>query len=287
VEEALAYLVRASDRVARLLARETATAGVSSVRLLWEGPDELVIASRDGPADAPALTAGAPLLPLVDWRALAYPARPDEAIAPIEGDPGDIALLRAAALAGDRDPYPALAVGGLLVLPTARIWPRGVLRAVQCRLTDPVSFALIAGGEVAVFPDLQGWSASDWAERAIAEHRSWLEDQPPAGVATDRAMGLLFTAARAALFRTSLASGEPALALTVAAVARSLAQRDERSAVVAESAYRSYRRWRLEGATPSRSDVEPMRRLVRGLPGFARHGDFGPRAEDVRVPARG
>jgi DNA-binding NarL/FixJ family response regulator len=56
-----------------------------------------------------------------------------------------------------------------MVLPAER-W-RSRLRAVTCPVTDPVSFALVAGGTVARFPNVDGWSAEHAARRAVAEHR--------------------------------------------------------------------------------------------------------------------
>ena len=50
----------------------------------------------------------------------------------------------------------------------------GRMRMLQAWFTDPVSFAVLSGSTVAVFPSARGWCASDWARRAVAERRAWL-----------------------------------------------------------------------------------------------------------------
>ena len=119
------------------------------------------------------------LLPLTDWRARAVPSpfEPDECFALLPGDPAEPRTLGAAATAGSAGPYPALRSGELLVI-ASRGWMRSRLRTAQCAVTDPVSFALLAGREVADFPDAPGWSIRDSAERAVVEHRGWLEERP-------------------------------------------------------------------------------------------------------------
>src|SRR4029078_11754709 len=100
---------------------------------------------------------------------------------------------------------------------------------------------LADGRAVARFPELAGWSAVHCARRAVAEHRAWLSADggayPPHGWVgmqsaysepSMRTMGLLFTAARAALFLESIDEGRPELAVTVAGVADCLVGRDSR-----------------------------------------------------------
>ena len=67
-----------------------------------------------------------------------------------------------------------------------------------------------ATGDVALFPELAGWSARDVATRAVTEHGAWLAAGPhePNG----EMLGKLATAARAAAFLQSIEDGEPALA---------------------------------------------------------------------------
>jgi hypothetical protein len=143
----LPVLVRLSERIAATLAEEVAGAGTTEVRLVGGDGDEQ---------------------PLVDWRAVVWPDHPVETFRVVRGDPGDPAALASAARhAGS---YRALRAGRLLVLPSLDV-PAGVaLRAVQCELTDPVSFALVDGRRVARFPNVAGWSARAWAERAVREH---------------------------------------------------------------------------------------------------------------------
>src|SRR5205814_3110784 len=139
--------------------------------------------------------------------------------------------------------------GNLLILPAARAegrdhgsepehgsarWHRVKLRGIQCPPSDPVSFALVEGKRLALYPNVPGWSAHDCASRAVAEHyawlaggrrdgnvRGWVAAQTPAEPAPAVTLGRLFTAARAGLFLESL-SEKPELALTVPAVAARL-----------------------------------------------------------------
>jgi hypothetical protein len=132
------------------------------------------------------------------------------------------------------------------------------LRAVQCPESDPVSHALVAGATAAEFPQLPGWSARECAERAVLEHRAWLEveaDRDP----VQRRLAMLFSGARAAVFATSLEAGEPLLPLTAAAT---VAAFDGSSRVAAESAYEQYEAARAGGPPPTPSVVDAFRRVV-------------------------
>src|SRR5205085_9213161 len=111
--------------------------------------------------------------PLADWRTVVWPSIPYETFVPVAGDPTEPDVVREA-IAPEIGLFRALRLGPLLVLPTLT---RGALRAVQCPLTDPVSFALLDGRETAAFPAAPGWSAHDWARRAVDEHRAWLESE--------------------------------------------------------------------------------------------------------------
>jgi hypothetical protein len=143
---------------------------------------------------------------------------------------------------------------------------------VQCPASDPVSFALLDGRAHAAFPEMPGWSARDWAARAVAEHRAWLtagRDVPSAGdwiAARPRAVwggqatvGLLLCAARAALLFDSFESGRPALPLTLADVIAELAARVPGADADATEAR----------TAPSPAAVERLRRQVASLPAYA------------------
>lgn len=222
-------------------------------------------------------------VPLADWRALALPQldwsspeRPqlvEERLEPRAGDPGDPAAVLAAAARDVAGRVPAMRAGSLLVEPTLDPWGRGRLRTVQCPASDPVSFALLDGRAHAAFPELPGWSARDWAGRAVAEHGAWLaagrKAIPSAGdwiAARPRAVldgpatvGLLLCAARAALLLESFESGRPVLPLTLADVTAELAARTP--GVGADAA---------EARTaPSPAVVERLRRQVESLPAYA------------------
>ena len=197
--EVLPAFVRMTRRIDRLIAEEIGQAGVERIALA-------------GCAGAGA--AGA--LPLVDWPAVAAPASFAEAFAVGSGDPGDPQALAAATRGHRLGFYHALRSDELLVLP-ARPLPRTRMRALKSRSTDPVSFALLDGETVAEFPRARGLSASDLAARAVAEHRAWLRTRrvpprpwsPPPPACHD--LGMLLSAARAALLCETVRAGEPEL----------------------------------------------------------------------------
>ena len=182
------------------------------------------------------------------------PELPDELFVPVPGRPDDPDALAAAGrerlgVVRDRD---VLVQAG----PAA-----GTLRGAQTPVTDPVSAALLDASREAVFPSLPGWSARDCALRAVAEHRSWLAAQPAALHANDRALGLLFTAARAALFLQSLDGDRPTLALTAAATAEALGDSDR--ALAELEACRGGTR------APDRDVLDSFRACVEALPPYA------------------
>jgi hypothetical protein len=278
VSETLPTLVRLSSRLARRLAADVEPAGATEVRLAWGGQDELIVPGGAGREHS--------LLPLADWRALARPLPLDESFALLPLDPASPADLGATAGAHSV-PYPALRAGELLVMPTTR---GGHLRSVQCRTTDPVSFALADGAARAAFPEVRGWSAGDWARRAVAEHRAWLglgePGEPPAlrelmrGQARTVAprpltLSRLLTAARAALFLDSLERGEPVLALTAAAVADRLG---------ADDVLAWHRACREEGGDPPARVVGAFRETVLALPAY-RPAGWWTAATPARIPA--
>jgi predicted nucleotidyltransferase len=264
--ETLPVVARLSARIARHLESEVAEAGATEVRLVGGGEEELFGAFAQRPG---ARTNGfrPRLLPLTDWRSRASTWRPDEAFALLPGDAGDPAALAATARSARDGLQPALHSAALIVLPTAGVdHGHARLRAVQCSLTDPVSWALVEGGRVASFPGVAGWSARDSAVRAVAEHRAWLRHS--AGLVPD-ALARPFNAARAALFLESLDAGRPELALTMGATARLLGARGEAASDASGEAYESYRAWRLSGERPAPGVAPRLHELVRALPAYS------------------
>ena len=262
LEQTLPILGRLSARIAALLAAQVAEARVTEVRLVCSEP----LLSHGNWRPAPALDDGvAPaVLPLCDWRALVRPGLPDDAFAPLPGDPCDPAVVAAAATAQPAGVYPALRADGLLILPAATHW-RSRLRAIQCATTDPVSFALLAERPIALFPDVRGWSARDTARRAVAEQRAAVAAAPDAG----RELAALLTAARAALFHERLRAGEPELAVTVNDVVRGLAGASPAAAAVADDALGHFREYSLRRTPPPDATVSALRELVLGLAPYA------------------
>jgi hypothetical protein len=214
-------------------------------------------------------------LPLVDWRARTAPAGPEEWLGLVTESAEDPAALALAARSEGGGLQPALRDDGLLVLPTDSE-EATLLRAVQCPQTDPVSFALADGRPAASFPDLAGWSARDCARRAVAEHAAWLRRQRDPGSLTEASLGLLFTAARAALFLESVQAGEPELAITTGTLGDALTERAGRSRDTVDAALASY----SEGGPAPAGAVSALHGLVAALPAYTEAG--GPRGESRR-----
>jgi hypothetical protein len=273
LSRSLDHLVALSERISGRLRAELAGEGSTEVRLAGD-PGDLLLPRRKPPAGS---------VPLLDWRALAVPSLPDEALLPrregiTAGPLGDAIMSPEAAV------YPALRSRDLMTLPVSEAWPCGILRAIQMPLTDPVSFALIDGAEAASFPDVSGWSAGDWARRAVAEHAAWLSRNPVEQVGGPtarewldgqadqappvlRALAKLITAARAGLFQESLVAGEPVLPLSVVATCRLLA---DRAGSVAEEAVGAYRAVRSGDQPDAPGELlDPLRRAVLELPVYA------------------
>jgi hypothetical protein len=266
LDEALIEFVAASCRLAEWLTGQALQHGTVDVRLVGE-VDELLLPHREQDGGLASSSAAGRILPLADWRALAHPSLPDEALQPIGGEPTDPAAIAAAARAEDGARYPALRDGHLLVLPTADLWVRGRLRAVQCPASDPVSFALLAGSTVASFPRVMGWDAGDWARRAVAEHRANLRYVAPriAGEEPGKALAYGFSAGRAAILLDSVHHGEPTLPLTIASTAELLADRVAVPAVCTD-ALEAYARWRTTGAPVSTHVAQKLVEQVGRLP---------------------
>jgi hypothetical protein len=264
--QTLEAFLRLTGRIASRLGEEVEAEGFENVRLSWV-EDELVLAPGASDPLRALLGSGLRLLPLVDWRALAWPAAPDEAFAEVPGHPADPATLGAATMAGRGGPYPALRHDALLVFP-AQPHRRTLLRAVQSPLTDPISFAVLDGSRVARFSRAAGWSIEETASRAVAEHRAWLRAGGGTGATSGETLGLLFAAARAGLLLESLESPEAELALTVAAVARSLSDGGRMPDARSESAYQAYLECRSGGSSPPARVLADLRRCVLALPAY-------------------
>jgi hypothetical protein len=257
VAQMLPHLVELSSRIAELLGREVAGADRTEVALVGDCPNGC--------------------LPLVDWRALVCGWLPDECLLPDRGDPRDPGAITRSALRGGSGRQPALRHGHLTVLPVARLdGGLGRLRALQCRLTDPVSLALLDGRDTASFPGVAGWSARDWALRAVAEHGAWLATRPESADPPPLAGPIM--AARAALFLSSLEEGDPLLTLTPAATLRELADRVPGARTVAEEAAGEFEDWRALGRAP---DPAVSRALIAAVRDAWPHHHSRARAETV------
>jgi hypothetical protein len=218
------------------------------------------------------------LLPLADWRARTPsplwragrvdPLLPDEALCPVAGDPTDPAVLALLARSSRPELRPTVRWNGVLVLPSSEYFD-GLYRSVQFESSDPVSFALLASEERAVFPEFGGWSASHCARRAVDDHAFWLQRFPATDPSeTGTSLGLLLGAARAALFEQSLERGEPELAVTVGAAASRLAAEHPASAGLLDETLGGYRAWRAGGERPDPASVIALRRLIEDLPAY-------------------
>jgi hypothetical protein len=272
VAEALGCLVRLTSRIATLLAREVVADGTTEVQLSYDAGTLLALPRTTGDPLRAVAGAGIRLLPLVDWRALVYPGRPDEAFAPLPGSPSDPAVVAAAALAGRTGAYGALRADGLLVLPAAGAPARTRLRSVHCPLTAPVSLAVLDGATTAHFPNVPGWSVSDLARCAVAEHHRWLQqagDRIDACSGPDlRAnLGALIGAARAALLWEGVTSGRPELPLPVADVATSLSRHPGWEDGLAMEVGDAYTDWR-SGERASRLPMRELRSRTMRLPAY-------------------
>jgi hypothetical protein len=262
--DSLALLVRMSQRIAAAMEGQLAGRGSTPVRLSGD-PRELVLAHGDWrPPPGISDATGAVLMPLVDPRSLLLPRNPDEVFVVLAGDVGDPRQVGAAARAKPSGPRPLMRAGDVFVLPSAdRSATR--MRAVHCRLSDPVSFALLEGEPVAAFPNVRGWSASDVARRAVAEHGAGVRDAP----ADDgRTLGLLLSAVRAGLFHAGVLAGAPGLPVTVTEAVRSWADADPAARGAAEDALAHYRAYAATRAVPPPATVAALRRLVLALPSY-------------------
>jgi hypothetical protein len=263
--EVVPVLMRMSARIAGRLAEEVEDEGSTEVRLAGSA-DEVVVPHGMERASEP--------LPLCDWRGLAQPRLPDETFFLFPGEASEPETLRAASHACAYGPLAVLRSDELMVS-AALVRRRTELRAIKCPLTDPVSFAVADGHATAAFPDVAGWSAQDWARRAVAEHRAWLE-APPAPVPGLRpqevsggVLAMLLTAARAAVFHESVcADTTPELPLTVAATARRLVERSASDATAVEDGLGRYREFAIRRTPPPQATIDALREVVARLPAY-------------------
>ncbi len=270
--EFLPSFVRLSSRIAAAIGSDAAEAGFTDVRLFAGEEADLALPPDAGERFRRLFPGGAlpHQLPLVDWRALVVPPLPDETFALLPEDGSELGAISRAAREMRAGQHPALRTDGLLLFPAGML---DRLRTVQCGATDPVSFALAEGRSVASFPNLRGWSAQDWARRAVAEHRAWLESRGsplPDTTSSNRESVLeqlarLLTATRAALFLQTLADGEPELALPLVAVAERIGVRDGKAGAVAQEAVAAYRCCRRENRPVPVQSVSALAEVVRGL----------------------
>jgi hypothetical protein len=267
--EFLRAFLRLSSRIAGQIGADLHGAGRTEVSLLGGAEPELALPHGGWEPTGPWPASAAPrLFPLADWRAIAYPTMPDETFAPVAGDPGDPDQLAATALVMEKGPYATLTADGLQVRPYHG--GRARLRAVQCQVTDPVSFALTEERATASFPDVVGWSARDTARRGVAEHGAWLSEHPVPTEPSGEHLGVLITAARAALFLESIDESRPELAVTAAATMSALADRTAGVRGVAEAAWEAYRQFARDWVAPPSASVIALDEVVRSLPAYAR-----------------
>ena len=278
VERLLACFVRVSDAIAGLVDETALGSGVTQVHLLG--------AELGAPSAHEVV--------LLDWRALALPPLDpsipgltcvvEERLVRVDDDPTDPAALMAAAARAETGRVPALRHGSLLIEPALDVWGHGRLRLVQCRASDPVSAGLLDGNAHAAFPDVAGWSARDWARRAVAEHRAWLfagrNQRPsphrwmgprPANVwatATAATLGLLLSAARSARFLESIEEGRPELTLRFSDLPAALAARHPGLGADAAEACAALDESRRERVPLPPELAGHLRRQVESLPAY-------------------
>jgi hypothetical protein len=138
---------------------------------------------------------------------------------------------------------------------------------VQCTLSDPVSFALLAGSQAAAFPNVGGWSIAETAAEAHVEHLAWLARHRGQLLRGDHIAPLL-SCGRAALFSEAVAAHAPELPLTLRATATSLGERYPRARGIAEEALASFAAWRRLDIAPPPRLAERLYRVVAELPAY-------------------
>jgi hypothetical protein len=257
VPEVLAWALSKVKTVADKLGEGSSEAGdATTVKLAGAGSSRAI----------PAVTArDDDVLPLADWHARVLVRPFDEGLVPTPGDPTDLDFLAHCARAGDEVRLRAIQHDGILLL-AALHYGRAVYRAVQCPVSDPVSFALLRGERAATFPATRGWSAPDGARRAVEEHALWLSSSPSSSPSL-RTLGRLLNAARAASFASSVESASPTLPLSRTAVAMN----PPAGVSTVEDAVAAYAASLSDGSAVPHDLVEELREELRRLPVFAEH----------------
>jgi hypothetical protein len=252
---ALPHLVELSRAVSRRL-EAGLDDGWTEVQITWGGAQELIV-----PAEERA--GGGRWVPLCDWRSLCVTREPDKALRHVGSEP---AIARVAECLDMRHGWvqPALGDAELLVLPAPEDYSQ--IRCVACRLNDPVSIALVEGVGVARFPEAWGFSARDWARRAIAER--WAQAPEWEFGSERRRIGALFAAARAALFSDSIATGQPELPLTVTATAERLTEVRTSRRTAIEACMERYRALTNAGEDGSVGEVQAVSELIEVVHGL-------------------
>ena len=262
LERTLPLLVRLAERIAELIDGQALATGFTEVSLRGGDPTGPVV-SRESRRH---LAASSEVFPLVDWRGLVSPLSPDDTFTPLSVAADDPAVFLDAARI-NQGPYPTLLADGLLNRPGAE-YMRTRLRGIECRTTDPVSFALLEQKLTASFPNLPGWRAMDVARRAVAEHRAWLDPRTiPPSAGAGRCLGMLLSAARAAAFLESL-DREPELALTLADGVRALSEVSLSTALAAEEGLEHYIAFAEGDVEPPPAVVNDLRARLLELPAY-------------------
>jgi hypothetical protein len=263
LQRTLPLLVRLAQRIAGLIDEQALATGSAEVRLRGGDPTGPVLADSRKLITEPR---DSEILPLVDWRGLVSPLFPDDTFTPLSVAADDAAVFLDAARI-NHGPYRTLLADGLLIRPGAE-YMRTRLRGLECRTTDPVSFALLEGSLTASFPNLPGWSAIDVARRAVAEHRVWLDPRTtPPSASAGRCLGMLLSAARAAAFFDSLGR-EPELALTLADGVRPLSEVSLATALAAEEGLEHYLAFAQSGVEPPAVAIDDLRARLLELPAY-------------------
>jgi hypothetical protein len=257
-DEVLAFLERVSSSIAYELQTELAEAGQTTVRL---------IGNQGSNGESRTDSGGGRKLPLADWRSVAIPTALCEELHLAEATEVDADVVTELMNVRKEGAQPALWVGDLLILPAVR-YADTMMRAVQFVASDPVSFALLEGRTSATFPDLSGWSALDWARRAVIEHGSWLEGCRAQGTIPTKLSALQkgLTAARAGLFWESVTEGEPCLPLTIEAIIEGPYPDKLRLAV--SDVFEEHQARSSTGGPPSISAITRLCSLLEELPAF-------------------
>lgn len=256
-EPTVSALLRTTEKFARRLDRMAAGAGRTEVQIVGDNRDELLIPTAVQTKLHRLAGNSSAVHPLVDWRARVMPTLPDELFVPIAGDPSNVSLIGNLAGMLVEGAYVALRNDNVMVYPCRWHGARGaaMLRAVQCPVSDPISFALSDGHLHALFPRLPGWSAEESARRALVELNASVVAADTEELEPIRRLALLLELVRAGLFHESLRLGKPMLALSISVAIRLLGERYSHLKGVLDDGYQSYCAARL-------SDVDPCPDLL-------------------------